>query len=326
MKVKRNTAYGLNPADVERKKAKRKEIKKNRQEREDTREGRTLAMNNPDTLKQELDGLLAVDPLKLTERERLRKRVLIKALAEAVREKERNKVWTDKGYDPLTAGRSGGAGPSSADDDEDAGPLPLPGMPSLPTGAVPLPPGLAPPGQQPPLPPDDGVPLPPPPGPPPGLLPPPATPPPAPKLAPPPMPPPGFAAGAPVMFHGAVMQAPPALAGPAGAQGEVPAPSHGPAPTRGPVLSSAPTVGPRAQHDKNLTSMVPAHLLARREASKPKPRPRVLAGSSVDAAVPRPDAAIGAAPLIEKRAPAKNTVEQVETQYAAFMAEIAKME
>ena len=100
--------------------------------------------------------------------------------------------------------------------------------------------------------------------------------------------------------------------------------------------------------------MVPAHLLARREASKPKPRPRVLAGSSVDAAVPRPDAAIGAAPLIEKRAPAKvsaarrapgrmthlsaqfpghlrglcaqNTVEQVETQYAAFMAEIAKME
>ena len=64
------------------------------------------------------------------------------------------------------------------------------------------------------------------------------------------MPPPGFAAGAPVMFHGAVMQAPPALAGPAGAQGEVPAPSHGPAPTRGPVLSSAPTVGPRAQHDK----------------------------------------------------------------------------
>ncbi|KAI8464802.1 MAG: hypothetical protein J3K34DRAFT_461748 [Monoraphidium minutum] len=307
--------HAMNPADAFRKQQRKKEIARNKAERQYIRDayGRK---DKPSELREELKDLIEMEQQGgiLSKLQKIRKKVLQEAYDAALKRQKEDEYKKKHEQQLQQALADGTEIPDDIHPPSKAGAVagPAGGMPSVPLPKLPpLPLGPAPGGGG-PLPPPDGpppgmAPLPPPPGPPPGMglapLPPPPFPPPGGgggRLAPPPGPPPMYIGMPPPMGPPPGMP-PPAMPPPA-----MP-PPPGPPPSRpgaggggGAVKSAAATTisgastvakRPAAHKDRLLTSMVPASVRVRRqEAPKPKPdAPRLGPGFGL-APVQRPAA------------------------------------
>ncbi|GBF91864.1 formin [Raphidocelis subcapitata] len=280
--MKTKGGHSMNPADAFRKAERKKEIARNKAERQFIRSafGRR---DKPQELREELKELIELEQEgPLSKLQKIRKKVLQEAYDTALKrqkEEEFKKKHEQELQQQLAEGTvmpeevhpppKGVVGPAGG-----MPAVPLPKLPPLPAG--PLPPSEAALSAA-----AAAAPLPPPPYPPPGR---------APLMPPPPYPPPGFG-GMAAAAAGGRLAPPPGpppvyMPPPGGAPPRLPPPSAPPPGGAGAgavksaaaaTISGASTVAkrPLAHKDKTLTSMVPASVRVRREEA-PKPKPDAL--------------------------------------------------